>query len=291
MGQIVGAALLSHHPGLMQNEEIRIMAGAGADSDLIQGYARVRERIEQLDPDAVIIFDSHWFTTGFNLIDGGGRYTGDYVSDEMPWYLFGVPYDYRGHPDLAIAIDAVGQERGIKTRAICNPGLPRTYGTVNIVKQLHLERLDIPVVSASCCQNSRWDQFIPAGEVVGEAIQRSDWRVVLIASGALSHAFNNIEWQQKHPRIYHEENVSSAENVASDKRALQFFEQGRHDLIVENWDSDFRKRNWEAFGGHYLQMLGAMGGTDCRSKGEALSAYENARGTGNIQIWFDMGAA
>ena len=44
---------------------------------------------------------------------------------------------------------------------------------------------------------------------------------------------------------------------------------------------------WEAFGAHYLQMLGAMGGAECRAHGEPLSAYENARGTGNIHVWFD----
>ena len=35
MGQIVGAAIVSHHPGLMQCEEFRVMQGNGADSDLI----------------------------------------------------------------------------------------------------------------------------------------------------------------------------------------------------------------------------------------------------------------
>jgi hypothetical protein len=31
-----------------------------------------------------------------------------------------------------------------------------------------------------------------------------------------------------------------------------------------------------------------MGGADCRAKGEPLSAYENARGTGNVHVWFDV---
>ena len=42
MGSIVGAAIVSHHPGLMQCEEFRVLQGAGADSDLIPGYARLR---------------------------------------------------------------------------------------------------------------------------------------------------------------------------------------------------------------------------------------------------------
>lgn len=290
MGNVVGAAILSHHPGLMLNEELRTVVGGGKDSDLIAGYRRVRERIEAVQPDAVVIFDSHWFTTGFHLIDGGDEYQGTYTSDEMPWYLFGIPYKYRGHPQLAMQIEAVAREQNVKTRAIRTPELGRTYATLNIVKHLHLDLLGIPVVSASCCQNCRWDQFLPAGQVVGEAIRRSDLRVLLIASGALSHRFNNIEWIQKHPRIYHENNVSSRENVESDKQAIEYLVHGRHDLIIENWEADFRTRNWEAFGGHYLQMLGALGGADCRYPGTVLSDYENARGTGNIHIWFDTRA-
>ena len=40
-----------------------------------------------------------------------------------------------------------------------------------------------------------------------------------------------------------------------------------------------------------LQMIGAMGGAECRTPGVALSEYENARGTGNIHIWFERAGA
>jgi aromatic ring-opening dioxygenase catalytic subunit (LigB family) len=287
MGQITGAAIVSHHPGLMQCEDFRKLMGAGKDSDLIAGYARLREKIAAARPDVVLVFDSHWFTTGYHLIDGGARYQGSYISDEMPWYLHGVPYDYRGHPEFALAVEAVAQEKGVPSRAINHPDLGRQYATINLVKQLRLELMDVPVVSASCCQNCDWPHFLQAGEVVGEAIRRSNLRVVMLASGALSHRFNRIDWTPKHPRIFHEDNVSSPENVASDKGAIELFKQGRHDTILANWNDEYRKRTWEAFGGHYLQMLGAMGGADCRARGEVLSDYENARGTGNVHIWFD----
>ena len=286
MGQIVGAALVSHHPGLMQCEEFRRAMGAGEDSDLIAGYARLRERISAVKPDVVLIFDSHWFTTGYHLVDGGAAYSGRYISDEMPWYLHGVPYDYRGHPPLALAIEAVSRERGGYNRAICHPDLGRQYPTINLIKQLQLEHTGTPVVTASSCQNCDWRHFLESGAAIGEAIQRSDLRVVLLASGALSHKFNPIDWKPNHPRIYHESNVSRPENIASDKGAIELMRQGRHDTILERWQDEYRKLPWEAFGAHYLQMLGAMGGNACRAQGESLSAYENARGTGNIHIWF-----
>ena len=288
MGQIVGAALVSHHPGLMQCEEFRVLQGAGADSDLIPGYARLRERIDQARPDVVMVFDSHWFTTGYHLVDGGDRYRGSYTSDEMPWYLHGVPYDYRGHPELALAIEAVSREQGGFNRTVRHPDLGRHYATINVVKQLRLEVSDTPVVSVSSCQNCDWPHFITSGETIGEAIRRSELRVVLLASGALSHKFNNIDWKPNHPRIFHESNVSRPENIASDKAAIALMQEGRHDTVLEHWDDEYRRLPWEAFGAHYLQMLGAMGGAACRAKGEPLSAYENARGTGNIHIWFEV---
>lgn len=286
MGQIVGAALVSHHPGLMQCEEFRRLQGAGEDSDLIAGYARLREKIARARPDVVLIFDSHWFTTGYHLVDAGAHYRGMYTSDEMPWYLHGVPYDYAGLPALAFAIEEVSRELRGYHRAVAHPDLGRQYPTINLVKQLRLEPAGLPVVSVSSCQNCTWQQFLDSGAVIGEAIRRSGRRVLLLASGALSHKFNGIAWKPNHPRIFHESNVSRPENIASDKQAIALFQQGRHDLILERWDADYRSRPWEALGAHYLQMLGALGGAACRAPGEQLSAYENARGTGNVHIWF-----
>jgi len=285
MGQIVGAALVSHHPGLMQDDAFRIKAGDGADSDLIAGYARLRDRIDKTGADTLVIFDSHWFSTGYHLIDGGEHYSGSYVSDEMPWYLHGVVYDYRGNPSLARQVQRVAEEHGVMSMAVFEPDLPRHYATINVVRQLHAGE---KIVSVSTCQNCRPRHFLDSGRVIGEAIARSDARVVLLASGALSHKFNEIDWVQKHPRIYHESNVSRDANVALDKEAIALFEQGRHDIVLEQWDHKFRPLPWEGFGAHYLQMIGALGAGDCRARGTPLSDYENARGTGNIHMWFDV---
>ena len=286
-GKIAGAALVSHHPGLMQCEEFRVLQGAGTDSDLIAGYARLRQKITDASPQVVVIFDSHWFTTGYHLVDGGERYSGTYISDEMPWYLHGVPYDYRGHSGLATLIEAVSRERGGYNRVIAHPDLGKQYATINLVKHLRLEQAGLPVVTVSSCQNCDWRHFLESGAAIGEAIRRSGLRAVLLASGALSHKFNAIDWKPNHPRIFHESNVSRPENIASDKAAIALFRDGRHREVLDRWDDDYRKKPWEAFGAHYLQMLGAMGGAACHAKGEALSAYENARGTGNIHIWFE----
>lgn len=284
MGSIVGAALVSHHPGLMQDEDFRKTIGNGEDSDLIAGFERLRAKIDAARPDILVIFDTHWLTTGFHLYDGGEAYSGTYISDEMPWYLFGQKYQYRGAPDFARLCQAVAEEWSVKGLAIEDATLPRHYATINIVNKL---RLSERVMTVGNCQNCDSRAFLRSGEVIGEAIRRSPYRVVLLASGALSHKFNDIDWEQKHPRLFHPDNVSRPEFVASDRGAIALFEQGRHDIILERFPTEYAKIPWEGLGGHYLQMIGAMGGANARARGEPLSEYENARGTGNIHIWFD----
>lgn len=282
-GTVAGAAIVSHHPGLMQTEEFRLQDGAGRDSDLIAGYERLRAKIDAARPDIVVILDSHWFTTGYHLLAGADSYVGNYISDEMPWYLHGVPYDYRGAPEFADLIQAVAEERNVMAMSIKDPTLHPQYATVNLVKKLHLVE---PVLTASNCQNCETHHFLEMGAVIGEAIRRSGKRVVLLASGALSHKFNPIDWERKSPRIFDAVNISSQANIDSDLDAIKLFEQGRHDVILERFPDVYAKIPWEGLGGHYLQMVGAMGGAECCAKGEVLSEYENARGTGNIHIWF-----
>ena len=40
--------------------------------------------------------------------------------------------------------------------------------------------------------------------------------------------------------------------------------------------------------GHYLIMAGALGGRDWTAPGTQLSEYENAFGTGQVHVWFDL---
>jgi aromatic ring-opening dioxygenase catalytic subunit (LigB family) len=284
MGEIVGAAVVSHHPGLMQDDDFRVRMGAGADSDLIPGYDRLRAKIDAVKPDVLVIFDTHWFTTGYHLVDAGARYAGSYISDEMPWYLHGQAYDYDGAPDLARLCQTVADERGVLAMAIDEPALTRHYATINVVNRLKAKE---KILTVGNCQTAKTQHFLEMGEVVGEAIRRSGHRAVLLASGALSHKFNDLDWQQSNPRIYHPDNVSDPANVRSDHEAIALFREGRHDEILARF-AEYRRVPWEGLGGHYLQMIGALGGRACKARGEQLSDYENARGTGNVHIWFEV---
>ena len=42
---------------------------------------------------------------------------------------------------------------------------------------------------------------------------------------------------------------------------------------------------------HDLIMAEAIGGVDCKAKGQQFGDYENATGTGQVHLWFDRPAS
>lgn len=284
MGQIVGAAIVSHHPGLVQPKEIRVQRGNGRDSDLVEGFDRVRAKIDEVKPDTFVLFDTHWLTTSLHLVAGAAHYKGSYTSDELPFSMTRFPYDHAGAPALAAEVEKVAQERKVAARNVVEETLPMHYPTLNVIHYLGRGE---KVLSVGTCQTARLKHFLQMGEVVGEAIRRSDARVVLLASGAMSHKFYDLDHVPPHPRVWHPDNVSEQENRALDMEVLELWKEGRHDTVLDRFP-ELEAAKYEGRGAHYAQMMGALGGRDCRARGTQLSEYENAAGTGNVHVWFDV---
>lgn len=284
MGQIVGAAIVSHHPGLVQPKEIRVQRGNGRDSDLIEGFDRVRAKIDAVKPDTFVLFDTHWLTTSLHLVAGAAHYKGSYTSDELPFSMTRFPYDHAGAPALAAEVEKVAQEKKVAARNVVEETLPLHYPTLNVIHYLGRGE---KVLSVGTCQTARFKHFLEMGEVVGEAIRRSDARVVLLASGAMSHKFYDLDHVPPNPRVWHPDNVSEPKNRALDMEVLELWKQGRHDIVLDRFP-ELEAAKYEGRGAHYAQMMGALGGRDCRARGTQLSEYENAAGTGNVHVWFDL---
>ena len=287
MGQIVGAAITPHHPAIVRPEAVWLKLGDGHDTDLVPGFARVRRKMDALDADTLIIFDTHWISTSMNLVAGMAHYKGIYTSDELPHVLFGVEYDYPGAPELAARIGEIAEQSKFPAFNATDPHMANHYGTLNIVSHLHKGE---KVMSVSACQNSSLNNYLEMGAIIGQAIADIDCRVVMLASGALSHAFTKIDAVANSANFYDPANIFSEQNMKLDHEVIYMFGAGRHDQVLDRYP-EIQAARYEGWGSHYFQMIGALGGRDCRLRGTPMSEYENARGTGNILIWFDVPAA
>ena len=283
MGEIVGAALVSHVPPIVLPEAVRLEINGGKDITLREGLRRIRsEHLDPLQPDTIVVLDSHWFTTFEWVISAHERRSGRFTSEELPRGNPQMPYDLPGDPALARLVAEVAAERtDTWVHASDDPCLPIKYATVYLTPLL---QGDERWVSASVCQTADFDDMVIFGQVLADAIRRSDRRVVLLASGALSHRFWPLRELRNHESA-DPANVVTPAHRAADARVLELLTRGDHATVLAEYP-EFRQFSPEARFAHYVVMASALGGPDWTWPGVALSDYENAAGTGNIEMWF-----
>ena len=284
MGEIVGAALVSHVPPLVLSEKVRLELNGGRDFSIVEGLHRMRrECLDRVRPDTIIVFDTHWYTTFEHIVTAHARRSGRYTSDELPRGNPAMPFDLPGDPELAHLIAEVAAERADAfVHASDDEYLGIHYPTVYLTPFL---QRDEAWMSIGVCQTAQPDDFLRFGEVLAEAIRRSDRRVVLLASGGLSHKFWPLSVIREHEAAGLE-HIISPEARAADERVIALLEAGDHRTVLAEYPQ-FRAFSPEGMFAHYLMMVGALGGAACDAHGVAYSDYESAAGTGQIHLWFD----
>ena len=284
MGDIAGAGLLSHVPTIMLPPEVRHRLNEGREISLVPGLERLRrEVLDETRPDTFVVFDTHWATTVEFVVTSHARRSGLYTSDELPRGIRQLPYDLAGSPALAKRIaSAVSERGGVRCTAIDDSCLPIHYPTVNLAHYLDRgERW----VSVSICQTARDDDFLAVGAALEQAVRESAERVVLLASGGMSHRFwplSEIERHEASDPIH----IRTPQARAADEQRLAWWARGDHASVIDSMDG-YRKHRPEGMFGHYLMMVSALGGRDCMAAGRQFSDYENAAGTGQVHVWFD----
>jgi len=283
VGEIVGAGLISHAPTIMFDEATRLEINDGKEISLVPGLVRLRDEVfDRLRPDTIVIIDSHWFSTVEHLLAAQPRRHGIFTSSELPRGMAQIAYDFPGDPELAKLAALLGEELGTPTHASEDDHLPVYYATINL---LHYLRKDEKVMSVSVVQTGETDDFMTMGEAIGEAIARLDRRAVILASGGMSHTFWPLKQIPKH-EASDPVHIITPEARAADEERVEWMKKGDHARIVDTMDAYFEHAPEAGFG-HYLMMLGAIGGRECIARGELFSDYENATGTGQVHVWFE----
>ncbi len=286
MGSIVGAALVSHVPTLVLPEDVRREMNHGDDTTLFAGLHDLRAtKLAPLEADTVVVIDTHWFTTIEHIVASHDRREGRYTSDELPRGMRQVPYDMTGDRELAEAWATAADGRDDTwVTAIDDPYLPVHYPTLNLLPFL---QGDERWVSAGLCQTADHLDFLLFGRLLAEAIAGLDRRVVILASGGLSHRFWPLREFRQHEAADPDLHVRTPEAAAADRHVISMLLAGDHAGVIDFYP-EFRAHAPEGRFGHYLTMLGALGGTDCTLAGEQFGRYEAVAGTGQTHIWFDI---
>ena len=287
MGEIVAAIFTTHVPRLMIKDPAARRAYMGRNvTTFYDAMEQVeRERIRPLEFDTFVLFDSHWFTTLDYVINAHEHLEGLYTSEELPEMIHEMPYDYPGDSELARAIEANARACGLHAVASAYRNLPLHYPTLIVMAYFNAARPARRVLSVGVCQTASVDNDLDFGAALGEAVLASDRRVVLVASGVMSHKFWDLDHAREHASASPED-ISSPANHAYDERVMEWFRAGRHDEVIRAAPEYRAQCSPEARFSHYLMMAGALGGPRWRWAGEQFGRYEAALGTGQAIFYF-----
>jgi 3,4-dihydroxyphenylacetate 2,3-dioxygenase len=286
MGEVVGAGLLAHVPTIVLPEATRRELNNGADTTLVSGLQHLRRDVfETLNYDTVVVLDSHWATTVEFVVTAHARRAGLFTSEELPRGMSQRPYDFLGDPELARLIAAKAEQHGTWITAIDDDHLPISYATTNLWEFLGQGLPDKRWISIGVCQTADIEDNLRLGRAVGDAIADSDRKVVLIASGALSHTFWPLRQLRDHEAAG-VEHIFTPEAAAADAERINWFSKGDHARVLETMPEFYRFKP-EARFGHYLMMAGALGEGENPAPSRRYGEYENSVGTGQVHLWFD----
>ena len=288
MGEVVGAGIVAHVPTIMLPEETRLEINDGKEITLVPGLRRLRtEVLDRLQPDTVVILDTHWESTFEHIVTAHERREGKFTSHELPRGMSAIPYDMPGDPELAFALQRQAEGRDDTWILACDdPYLPVFYGTINIWSYLGTGERWVSVALNQCCQT---EDFLLLGELLAKAIADVDRRVVILASGGMTHRFFPFRELRQHESSAAPENILGLESFEADQRVVRMLQMGDHKGVIDGMP-EYRKAAPEGHFGHYLIMAGAIGGGRCQAPGELFSEYEASVGTGQVHVWFERPA-
>jgi 3,4-dihydroxyphenylacetate 2,3-dioxygenase len=281
MGKLALAAKVTHVPSMYLSE----LPGRhqGCREAAIQGHRIIGQRCRDLEVDTIVVLDVHWLVNAGYHVNCNGAFKGRYTSDELPHFIKDMDYAYRGNPELGRRIAESANAAGVGTRSHEIGSLELEYGTLVPMRYMNGDgRFAVVSVAAWCA----WHTLAESrrfGAALRQAIEAGGDRVAVLASGSLSHRFND----------------NGGPEAAMHQISREFYRQV--DLrVVELW----RQGDWKTFcamlpeyadlcvgeGGMHdtAMLLGLLGWDGYDRPAEIVTDYFASSGTGQINAIFPV---
>lgn len=283
MGEIVLAAKVTHVPTMLMSEQPGPIEGKRQPA--IDGHYEIARRAKALGADTVVVCDTHWVINAGFHINANSRFHGLFTSNEFPQFIQDLPYDYQGNPALGDAIAEAATKRGAYTLSHHLNSLELEYGTLVPMRFMAREH-EMKVVSiAAWATVHGHDESRIVGEAIREAIEASDSKVLLLASGSLSHKI----WANKD---YAANNgtftISSEFNRQMDLHVLDMWKRGDHATFLKMLPEYAQFCCGEGSMHDTAMLYGALGWDSYDKPCEVVTEYFPSSGTGQTNVIFPV---
>jgi len=283
MGKIVLAAKITHVPTMLLSEQPGKLEGCRQQA--IDGHKEIARRARAAGADTVVVLDTHWLVNAGYHVNAGKHFEGSFTSHEFPHFIQDLQYAYDGNPALGHLIAEKATEKGVFTLSHEVDSLTLEYGTLVPMRYMNPES-DLKVVSvAGWCTVHSLESSRKLGEAIREAIEASDSKVMLLASGSLSHRiWDNEDYEANNGTF----TISKEFNRQVDLRVLELWQQGEAATFLKMLPDYAQLCSGEG-GMHDTAMLfGALGWDKYQGKGEIIGEYFPSSGTGQVNVVFPL---
>lgn len=285
MGAIVLAAKITHVPSMFISEQEGPHRGCRAAA--IDGLRTIAGRARAAGADTFVVLDTHWLVNSGYHVNANPTHRGRYTSNEFPHFIREIDFDHRGAPDLGHAIADAATAAGVDTRAHDDvPSLGLEYATLVPMKYMNDpaddadDALDVLPIAA-WMYDAGLDESRIVGEAIRSAVEASDRRVCLLASGSMSH------------RIWPNEEVADGMfrisrpfNALVDRAMIDLWRRGEHADFLAALD-DYADHCSGEGGMHDTAMLyGALGWDSYRCPVDIVTDWFPSSGTGQCNAVF-----
>ncbi len=281
MGTLALAVKVTHVPSMFISEREGPLHGCR--SRAIEGLGEIGRRLVGLGCDTAVLLDTHWLVNSGYHINACESFQGVFTSNEFPHFIQNLRYEYRGNPGLGDRIAEIATRRGVRTRSHHVDTLDVEYGTL---VPLHFMRAaaTLKIVSvAAWCAFSSMEESRLVGESIREAIELSDSKVALIASGSLSHRIHDNRVVEQGGLTISDEFYRQA-----DLRALDLWQQGRFQEFTAMLPTYSRACHGEGWMHDTAMLLGALGWDRYQEHVEIVTPYFPSSGTGQVNAVFPV---
>lgn len=283
MGEIVLAAKMTHVPTMLMSEKPGRVFGTRQQA--IDGHREIARRAKALGADTIVICDTHWVVNAGYHVNANAHFEGVFTSNEFPQFISDMPFKFEGNPGLGDLIAEKAREKGVYTLSHHIDSLELEYGTLVPMHFMSREgEFKVVSVAAWCTVHSH-ESSRKLGEAIREAIEASDSKVLLVASGSLSHKiWPNDDYEANNGTF----TISSEFNRQVDLRVLELWQKGEIATFLKML-TDYANFCCGEGSMHDTAMLfGALGWDKYTGKGEVIGEYFPSSGTGQANVVFPV---
>jgi len=281
MGEIALAAKVTHVPSMYISEQPG--PHQGCREQAIEGHRELSRRARALGVDTIVVFDVHWLVNAGYHINCNGSFQGTYTSNELPHFIKDMEYKYSGNPELGQLIAQCANERGVNTLAHEVDSLELEYGTLVPCRYMNDDNhFKVISIAGWCAWHSHEDSKV-FGEAVKEAIEKSDSKVMVLASGSLSHRFNDN--RSGKDSMFE---ISNEFYRQVDLRVLELWQQGQWKTFTDMLGVYNETCHGEGGMHDTAMLLGMLGWDKYDGKVEILGEYFPSSGTGQVNALFPI---